>query len=238
MGRTGVEQSAGRFVPAPQDIRQKVEVRFVKGEDARFISHHDLMRAFQRALRRSGLPVRQTAGFNPRPRLVFPAALETGVASLDEAVEIEFTQWNPLDLIQNRLAACLPPGLSLLSLREIPPHRRGAMVSELRFKVHLAERRLAVSPRDIARLLAAPRLPFRREQPWKERGRTVVEVDLRPALAGIALDAGGDLEITLRPSPAASARPLEVLSLLTGLPLSELRRVRVTKLRTGLAPAP
>ena len=73
-------------------IQQKVEIRFEKGEALRFISHHDLMRAFQRAVRRAGLPVRLTEGFNPRPRIVFPVALEVGVASLDEVAEIELTQ--------------------------------------------------------------------------------------------------------------------------------------------------
>ena len=65
-------------------IQQKVEIRFQKGEAVRFISHHDLMRAMMRAVRRANLPVRLTEGYNPRPRIVFPVALEVGVASLDE----------------------------------------------------------------------------------------------------------------------------------------------------------
>ena len=83
-------------------IQQKVEIRFEKSEAVRFISHHDVMRAFQRAVRRADLPVRLTQGFNPRPRIIFPAALELGIASLDEAAELELTQCLPLSHLKNQ----------------------------------------------------------------------------------------------------------------------------------------
>lgn len=41
-------------------------VVFEKGETLRYIGHLDLMRAMQRALRRSGLPIRYSNGFNPQ----------------------------------------------------------------------------------------------------------------------------------------------------------------------------
>ena len=106
-------------------LRQKVEFRFEKSEAVRFISHHDLLRALHRAVRRSGLPVRWTEGFNPRPRLVLPAALEVGIASLDEVAELELTACLPLTEVQTRLTRHLPPGLILREVRELPPARRG-----------------------------------------------------------------------------------------------------------------
>src|ERR1035437_2871630 len=106
-------------------IRQKVELRFEKGEAIRFISHHDLMRAMMRAIRRAALPVRLTEGFNPRPRIVFPVALEVGIASLDEVAEIELTQCSEIQEIHNRLASVFPPGLELKAVRDLPPFRAG-----------------------------------------------------------------------------------------------------------------
>lgn len=47
-------------VPAPAPIREKVRVRFRKGGDLRLVSHHDLMRTFERMLRRASLPFRST----------------------------------------------------------------------------------------------------------------------------------------------------------------------------------
>src|SRR5260370_20214464 len=99
----------------------KAEIRFEKGAAIRFNSHHDLMRAFARAVRRAKLPVRLTEGFNPRPRIVFPVALEVGVASLDEVAEIEFTQWLDIQDIAAPPAVAFSPGLTLTAANELPP---------------------------------------------------------------------------------------------------------------------
>ena len=57
----------------------RMMVVFEKGETLRYIGHLDLMRAMQRALRRSGLPIRYSNGFNPHIRLSFAAPLSVGV---------------------------------------------------------------------------------------------------------------------------------------------------------------
>ena len=210
-------------------IHQKIEVRFEKTEALRFISHHDLMRAFQRAVRRAGLPVRLTEGFNPRPRVVFPVALEVGVASLDEAAEIELTQCLTTQDLAQRLSSALPPGLVLKMVRELPPSRTAQMPVRLLYRLHLKEAGIPVEAQSVARLLAATTLPFARP-----REKSVQDVDLRPALLEASLEAGGDLLLAVRPGPRGSARPLEVLSVLLQAPLQELKHVRVTKLRMDL----
>src|SRR5439155_20976241 len=75
--------------PRADALRCKVRLRFRKGGDLRLVSHHDLMRCFERMLRRAGLPYRSTAGFNPKPRLVFASALPLGVVGCEEVVELE-----------------------------------------------------------------------------------------------------------------------------------------------------
>ena len=214
-------------------IQQKVELRFEKGEAVRFISHHDLMRALTRALRRAALPVRWTQGYNPRPRIVFPAALEVGVASLDEAAEIELTQCLGIPELFVRLSSVFPPGLTLGALRDLPPHRAGQTPALIRYRLHLARAGLVVPAPRVAALLEAPALPFARP-----REKRVQDVDLRPALLGLRIEPSGDLLLEIKPGPKGSARPLEVLSLLLNEPLVNLRRVRVTKLRMDLLPPP
>ena len=220
-------------------IQQKVEIRFQKSEAVRFISHHDLMRAMMRAVRRAGLPVRLTEGFNPRPRIVFPVALELGVASLDEVAEIEFNQWLDTQEVSRRLACALPPGLVLKEVREMPPLRAGRIPDRIHYLLHLREAGIQIPTTAIPALLQAATLPYQRQ-----REKRVQSVDLRLALLELnhvtppdqpeAANPLPDLELVVRPSQNGSARPLEVLSLLTGLPLEELRRVRVTKTRMDL----
>ena len=65
---------------------------FRKDEALRFIGHLDLMRAIQRALRRSGLPLQYSNGFNPHIRLSFAAPLSVGVIGLNEMMEVPLTE--------------------------------------------------------------------------------------------------------------------------------------------------
>ena len=67
-------------------------IRFTKTGRMRFLSHHDLMRLFERALRRTGLPLRMTEGYNPHPIISFPTALGLGIESLDEVLEFDVTK--------------------------------------------------------------------------------------------------------------------------------------------------
>jgi|SRR5579862_2786626 len=205
-------------------IQQKVEIRFQKSEAVRFISHHDLMRAFARAVRRAELPVRLTEGYNPRPRIVFPVALEVGVASLDEVAEIEFHTWLKTEEVFSRLACVLPPGLALTAVQEMPLLRAGRIPARIRYLIHLREAGIQVTEAAIQTLLMATTLPFQRQ-----REKRVQNVELRSALLGAKLLPEGDLELEVRPSQSGTARPLEVLSLLTGMSVEELKRVRVTK---------
>src|ERR1043165_6246625 len=210
-------------------IQQKVEIRFEKGEAVRFISHHDLMRAMMRAVRRAALPVRLTEGYNPRPRIVFPVALEVGVASLDEVAEIEFNQCLNTEEVFRRLASVLPPGLKLTAVQEMPPFRAGRIPDRIHYLLHLKEAGIQIQAEAIQRLMEATSLPFQRQ-----REKRVQSVELRPALLALRLEKAGDLVIEVHPSQSGTARPLEVLSLLTCSPLAVRKRVRVTKTRMEL----
>src|SRR5579871_4460656 len=105
--------------PAAAGPPDKVRLRFRKGGDVRFLSHHDLMRTFERMLRRADLPFRRTQGFHPKPRLVFALSLPLGVVGLEEVVELELNDDVPPDAVRERLAAQAPPGLTILTVRPV-----------------------------------------------------------------------------------------------------------------------
>lgn len=65
-------------------MNDKLNVVFSKTGEARFISHLDLMRLFQRASRRAALPVTITKGFTPRLKISIKRALKLGVESAGE----------------------------------------------------------------------------------------------------------------------------------------------------------
>ena len=80
-------------LPVAAWISSGIEFGSRRPSKKRFLSHHDLMRLFERALRRRGLPLRMTEGHNPDPVVAFPTALGLGIESLDEILEFELTGW-------------------------------------------------------------------------------------------------------------------------------------------------
>src|ERR1017187_10448785 len=71
-------------------MADRLRVRFAKVGKIRFTSHRDVARMWERALRRSGLPVARSQGFNPRPLVGFGLALPTGCESLAEYLDVSW----------------------------------------------------------------------------------------------------------------------------------------------------
>lgn len=78
-----------------QPVVQRVRMRYSKTGRMRFGSARDFQRAIERAVRRAGIPVAMSGGFNPHPRISYANAVPTGTASLAEYVEIGLAQ--PMD---------------------------------------------------------------------------------------------------------------------------------------------
>lgn len=83
---------------------------------AKFISHLDLLRAFTRAVTRSGLPVKYSNGFNPHQIMTFSLPLSVGVTSECEYVDIDFDESATSEEIMERLSLSLPPDMRILSV--------------------------------------------------------------------------------------------------------------------------
>src|ERR1700719_3238909 len=94
--------------------RDKVRFRFRKDGALRLLSHHDLMRCFERMLRRAALPVRQSQGFHPKPRLIFALSLPLGVIGCEEVAELELDEIIPPEEVRERLARQAPDGMEIL----------------------------------------------------------------------------------------------------------------------------
>ncbi len=105
---------------APVQPVQKIQFEFQKVEELRYLSHLELMRALQRALRRAGVPLAYTQGFNPQPRVSVAQALAVGVEGLRELGEVELTsRVEPADLLAGWNTQ-LPSELKILRAWEAP----------------------------------------------------------------------------------------------------------------------
>jgi len=102
----------GDFVPNTTKA-QRLRVWFGKQGDMALVSHLDLMRLFDRALRRAGLPVAFTGGFHPTPRISIANALSLGATSSGEIVDFELTIAFDAEIFRQRLALALPPDIPI-----------------------------------------------------------------------------------------------------------------------------
>ncbi len=93
---------------------QKVRLRYTKRGRLRFTSHRDVARAFERALRRAGVPMAYSQGFHPHPKVSWVGAAPTGVASEAEYVEIALVRELDPELVGREIDAALPPGLDVV----------------------------------------------------------------------------------------------------------------------------
>lgn len=98
---------------------QKLRVQHAKRGPLRFTSHRDFQRAFERALRRAGVPMAYSAGFSPHPKISYANAAPTGVASEAEYVEIGVVQKCDPAKVREVLDRVLPPGLDIIDVVEV-----------------------------------------------------------------------------------------------------------------------
>lgn len=93
-------------------------MRFQKNEEVKYISHLDMQRLFQRALRRAKLPSAYSQGFNPHLLISFACALPVGVCSDAEYVEVQLEKFvHPLECMK-RLNEVLPTGVRIINAIE------------------------------------------------------------------------------------------------------------------------
>lgn len=194
---------------ASEKLAQKVNFWFRKRGPAIYFSHLDLMRHFCRSLRRAGLRPRLTAGFNPRPRLVFPHPMPLGVASDCETAEVEFCEELPLGEVFARLRRADGGVLEFLRCEAMRPVKAGHVVARCTYRVGNLPP-AAASPEFAAWLretLAAPAITMTRGHAEKARA-----VDIRPYILSLRL-VDGELEAELAHLPEGAGRIDEIARL-------------------------
>ncbi len=103
----------------PSNKACRIRLRFSKTKPMHLISHLDLVRLFERAMRRSKLPFSYTGGFHPLPRLQIALALPLGVEALGEWMDIDFYETIEAEYMRKKLQKALPNGIELIKAIEV-----------------------------------------------------------------------------------------------------------------------
>lgn len=187
----------------------RVRLRYTKAGKVRWTSHRDLARMFERAFRRTQLPVAYSGGFAPRPKVSFGLALPTGAESEAEYLDLELVEETTIDLAElpARLSEALPVGIEVSAAATIDDR-----APSLQEAVSSCGWRLGISGaghdelcEKVAGVIAAPSLVVTR----KRKGKVVTD-DIRPGILALRVVEGVEVECELAAQPRA-VRPGELV---------------------------
>jgi len=200
--------------PGVPDERHRWVFAFRVDGDLRFVSHHDTMRLFRRALARADVPVRFTQGFNPHPRMSLPLPRPVGMASDAEVLIVEMERDVESEDLLARLERCTPDDLHMVSARRLAMGER-LEAAFVRYRFH-PDRPLPSSNETddlktrIRLVVAAETIQVERTKPGNASVRVV---DIRPYIEHLTL-ANDRVEFTLRVTDTGTARAAEVVGAL------------------------
>ncbi|RJQ32939.1 MAG: DUF2344 domain-containing protein [Peptococcaceae bacterium] len=193
-------------------------IQYSKKGPARYVAHLDLIRVFERAARRAGLPLAFTSGFSPHPKISFAVPLAVGMDSEAEYVDLELSDpLLPLE-VAKKLSASLPAGIAIGEVRAAPEDRPALMTMvdraiyrvESRLSGSLTNRELESAVGDF---LAQPEVFVERKTKSGQRK----EYDIRPgifAMSGTVKDDIIFLEMELKAGSSGNIRVNEVMTAL------------------------
>ncbi len=159
---------------------------FEKSERLRHIGHLDIQRAVQRALRRSGLPVSYSKGFNPHILLTFASALSTGAAGRKEIMEVQLEREVSPEEFLAAMNAAMPPDMQLSSAKVLPDQHIALMA-----QVQAADYTLTLDDEAAARAIAEKLDAFLAQETIMAMRRTksgMKETDIRPLIHNLTVE--------------------------------------------------
>ena len=118
---------------------QRLRLKFGRSHDLKFISHLDLMRLWERAIRRAGLPLAYSEGFTPHPRIALAAPLSLGITSEAELMDIYLIRWISPQNVVIALNQQLPQGIDVLDAGPV-----GINVPSLQSQVRFVEYKVEI----------------------------------------------------------------------------------------------
>ncbi len=98
----------------------KYRLKFEKKEKMKFVGHLDLLKLFQRAVRRAKLPVHYSLGFNPHQETIFAMPLTLGMDTDYDIIDIRLTEEFDIEVMKEKLNLELPKGFKITEVRALP----------------------------------------------------------------------------------------------------------------------
>ena len=197
--------------------KQRLRIKFSRGDEVKYISHLDLMRFWERALRRAEIPLAYSEGFSPHPRISLAAPLPVGTTSEGELMDVFLQRRTSPYFFMREMGQQLPSGIDISEMKEVPL-RAPSLQSQLRYAEYHVEVKVDdKKPEEVQQALNA--LLKAESLPWHHiRDTGVRHYDLRVLIDDIWLitwqDSQCALGMRLRTDNRGTGRPEQVTAAL------------------------
>lgn len=185
-------------------------LQFARRGSLSYVGHLDLMRTFERSLRRAGLPILHSQGYNPRPMLVFALPLGVGISTSDDYIDVSLSEETDVSDLIGTLQKYVPDGLEILSGRQVPETGGSIMAVVTAASYRLRAPRIAEALRNL----------MNREEVLAEKKSKgqIRKLDIRPLILRIIADdraSGDEVTVLVRAGSHENLRPDLLLAALT-----------------------
>ena len=160
----------------------KVRIKFAKQGAMKFIGHLDIMRYFQKAVKRAGLDAAYSEGFSPHMIMSFAAPLGVGVTSEGEYFDLELKTPMPSKEAVERLNQVMVEGMEVLSVREVPEGKKGKAMSLVAAADYLVSFREGMEPGENWKEKVPAFIEQQEIRILKKTKKNEKEVDIKPCI--------------------------------------------------------
>ena len=193
----------------------KIRIKFSKHGVMKFIGHLDIMRYFQKAIRRAEIPIRFTEGFSPHMVRSFASPLGVGLTSDGEYMDIEVNETISSKEAVRRLNQVMVEGMQVLSYRKIPEGKASNAMSLVAFADYTVTFREGKEPctgwkERLSGFASLPAILILKKSKKSEK-----EVDIRPMIQELHLQENGKIFMRLSSGSASNLKPELVMETFT-----------------------
>lgn len=179
----------------------KIRIKFAKYGAMKFIGHLDMMRFFQKAVRRADIDIKYSEGFSPHQIMSFAAPLGVGVESVGEYLDIEVLSMTGVNEMKEALNRVMVEGVHILSVTVLSDNAKNAMasVAAASYQIHLKEGTFGIlDPANaVTAFYAQEQIPY-----TKETKKSILEIDLKQGIYEMYAD---ETQILTNTTSAAQA---------------------------------
>lgn len=216
----------------------KIRIKFAKYGTMKFIGHLDMMRFFQKAIRRAEIDIKYSEGFSPHQIMSFAAPLGVGIESYGEYMDIEVRSMTSAEDMKRALNQVMVEGVEVLSVTILPEQVKNAMASVAAASYSLKMKEGSFPIDDLEKKIQSfynqDSIPY-----TKETKKSTLELDLKQGIYELGADTNGAIHMLLNASSSGNIKPAMILEKFCEFAGVEIPATayQVTRLETYTKPA-